>query len=71
MENNIVKKTCKKGLGITQKELAETIGIHERTVSKWARGMVEVPIWAENHFELLKTQKKYNTIKSFIVENQL
>ena len=71
MENeNIVKATCKE-LGITQKELAAVMSIHEETVSKWARNTVDVPHWALKHFELLKTERKYKTIKKMIEENQL
>ena len=71
MENeNIVKKTCKE-LGITQKELAESMSIHEETVSKWARNMVDVPQWAIKHFDLLKIERKYKTIKKMIEDNQL
>jgi transcriptional regulator with XRE-family HTH domain len=33
-EENLVKKTCKE-LGITQKELAEKIGVSQNTVSTW------------------------------------
>jgi DNA-binding transcriptional regulator YiaG len=65
MEKNIVKETAKE-LGMTQKQLAEYIGVHEETVSKWSRGIVETPSWALKMFELLKTEKKYNTIKQLI-----
>ena len=34
-ETNLVKKTCKE-LGITQKELAEKIGIPQGTVNRWS-----------------------------------
>lgn len=68
LENiNIVKKVCKE-LGVTQKELAEIMGIHENTVGSWSRGLIEVPQWALNHFELLKIEKKYNTIRDFFIE---
>jgi len=33
-EENLVKKTCKE-LGITQKELAETVGVSQTTVFRW------------------------------------
>ena len=62
---NIVKQTAKE-LGLTQKELAEYIGVHEDTMSKWSRGKIETPKWAVKMFELLKTEKKYNTIKQII-----
>ena len=69
-KENIVKKTCKE-LGITQKELAERMSIHEETVSKWARNTTDVPQWAIKHFDLLKTEEKYKTIKKMIEDNQL
>jgi DNA-binding XRE family transcriptional regulator len=34
-DENIVKKVCKE-LGITQKELAEIIGVKEVTINKWS-----------------------------------
>lgn len=36
-ENNIVKRVCKE-LGVTQKELAEKIGVAEQTVRGWSSG---------------------------------
>ena len=69
-DENIVKKVCKE-LGITQKELAKKMGVHEETVSKWSRGIIEIPQMALHHFELLKIEKKYNIIKSFLNDNQL
>ncbi|PLY04898.1 MAG: XRE family transcriptional regulator [Arcobacter sp.] len=65
--SNIIKETVKE-LGMTQKQLAEHIGVHEETVSKWSRGIVETPVWALKMFELLKTERKYNTIKQLITD---
>jgi transcriptional regulator with XRE-family HTH domain len=68
MENeNIIKKTCKE-LGITQKELAEVMGVNEQTVGSWARGITNTPKWAINHFELLKYKKKYDTAKQIFCD---
>ena len=39
-EENLVKKTCRE-LGITQKELAERIGLNPRTISVWGGGKIE------------------------------
>jgi transcriptional regulator with XRE-family HTH domain len=36
-EENLVKKTCKE-LGITQKQLAEMMGVTPHTVTDWSRG---------------------------------
>jgi DNA-binding XRE family transcriptional regulator len=43
IEENLVKKTCRE-LGITQKELAEKIGVSERTISTWAKGKFDLHI---------------------------
>ena len=67
-KENRVKKVCKE-LGVTQKELAKIIGVGENTVGQWSRGIVETPKWALNHFELLKIEKKYNTIRDCFMEN--
>jgi len=50
-EENIVKQVCKE-LGITQKELAEKLGVHLTTVQKWA-GTDEIPNNAKKSIELL------------------
>jgi transcriptional regulator with XRE-family HTH domain len=39
-EENLVKKTCKE-LGITQKELAEKIGVSQQTITNWSRDFRE------------------------------
>jgi len=65
--SNIVKETAKE-LGMTQKELAERIGVHEETVSKWSRGAVGTPEWAIRMFSLLKTERKFNAIKQLIAD---
>lgn len=61
--SNIVKETAKE-LGMTQKQLAEHIGVSEETVSKWSRGVVETPKWALKMFELLKNELKYKELES-------
>ena len=64
-EENLVKKTCKE-LGITQKELAEKLGVAEATVRNWSGGK-ETPLWAKKTFILLIDNHKktliINTIK--------
>lgn len=64
---NIVKKTAKE-LGLTQKELAQEIGVNENTIGNWARGKIEVPKWALRLFELLILEKKYNTAKQLFCD---
>lgn len=60
--SNIVKETAKE-LGMTQKQLAEYIGVSEDTVSKWSRGAVETPKWALKMFDLLIVEKKYKNLE--------
>ena len=62
---NIVKKTCKE-LGITQKELAERIGVSETTVTNWARGATPIPEWGTKICILLKKEQNLNTIINVI-----
>jgi predicted transcriptional regulator len=63
-EENLVKKTCRE-LGITQKELAEKMGVTERTLSRHATSK-EIPKNIVNHLTLLIEDKnKTNIINSF------
>ncbi len=55
-DNNIIKQTCKE-LGITQKELAEKIGVHEVTVRGWS-SKGDIPLNTINHLNLLKLYNK-------------
>ena len=61
-ENNIVKRVCKE-LGVTQKELAEKIGVHEGTVRQWS-SKEELPEWAIKFFDVLIDNKKKDSIIS-------
>lgn len=71
MENkdNRVKKVCGE-LGITQKELAEILGLSSTTLTNWATDKVEIPAWAIKCFELLIIEKKFNQLKE-IIKDQL
>jgi transcriptional regulator with XRE-family HTH domain len=51
IEENLVKKTCRE-LGITQKELAEKIGISTTSVSKWNNGS-KIPLYSQKTLELI------------------
>lgn len=53
--SNLIKDTCK-ALGITQKELAKQMGVHEMTVSQWARGVKDLPIWASKLMNLMRRE---------------
>ena len=63
-EENIVKRTCKE-LGITQKELAEMLGVPQSTVSGWAKG--EIPKMTKLALKLLienrELKQKLNIFK--------
>lgn len=56
MEENAVKQICSE-LGITQKELADTIGVAEQTVRGWSSNK-ETPQWAIKFFALIKEHKE-------------
>ena len=65
-DENIVKRTCKE-LGITQKELAERLGVNDGTIRKWA-SQTEPPEWGVKFLELLiknkELEEKYNLFKN-------
>ena len=53
---NIVKQTCKE-LGITQKELAERLGVNDGTIRKWS-SQTEPPEWGVKFLQLLLQNKE-------------
>jgi transcriptional regulator with XRE-family HTH domain len=55
-EESLVKKTCRE-LGITQKELAEKIGVNPKTVSNWQNKKMEK--YAEVLLTALINENKY------------
>ena len=55
-EENLVKKTCRE-LGITQKELAERIGVNSGTVRNWSSNNI-IPQNIMNHLNLLVEYNK-------------
>jgi transcriptional regulator with XRE-family HTH domain len=70
MENkdNRVKKVCGE-LGITQKELAEILGVNVSSVTNWATGKVDIPSVVLKCFDLLLVEKKFNQLKELIKDN--
>ena len=64
-DENLIKKTCKE-LGLTQKELAQQMGIAENTISQWARGITPTPAWAVRMFKLLKIRATIQYDKKFL-----
>jgi transcriptional regulator with XRE-family HTH domain len=56
-EENIVKKTCKE-LGITQKELAEIMGVNVGTPAQWS-SKGDIPNMAKKFMIVLVEDKKH------------
>ena len=56
-EENIVKQTCKE-LGITQKELAEMIGVSEGTVNRWSANPNTIPDQTIKTLDILLENKR-------------
>jgi transcriptional regulator with XRE-family HTH domain len=67
-EENLVKKTCKE-LGITQKELAKQMGVHDSTVRHWNSNN-EFPDMAKNFMKLIlenrKLSKRFEKVENFL-----
>ena len=66
VEENLIKKTCK-DLGITQKELAEKLGISRQTVSDWARGSTKISKLTTLLLRLLVSEQDCNKFKETIL----
>jgi DNA-binding XRE family transcriptional regulator len=66
-EENLVKKTCRE-LGITQKELAERIGVTQHTITNWSKGKMEQ--YAISLLKALIYQDRYFKLVSNI-ENEI
>ncbi|MDR3162549.1 MAG: helix-turn-helix domain-containing protein [Helicobacteraceae bacterium] len=60
MGENIIKQTCKE-LGITQKELAEKIGVAEQTIYNW-NANDQVPEWGIRSLGMLRILKEKQEI---------
>ncbi len=72
-EENLVKKTCRE-LGITQKELAERLGVTQRTITNWINGTIEIPVMAINLIEMFHLERNYiqlQTTLSIFMEKQI
>ena len=67
IEENLVKNTCKE-LGITQKELAEKIGVSPISISRWSRGENEIPKNILLLFETLIENKNYKKINNELID---
>lgn len=67
MEENIIKQTCKE-LGITQKALAEEMGVSQTTMTSWTKPDNEIPQWAMKMLDLLKKEAKYKNLDTKLNE---
>jgi len=67
MSENIVKLTCKE-LGITQKELAERLGVTTSAISQWNN---EVPKVAQVALKLLVENHELRQALNDIVKGQI
>ncbi len=73
-KENIVKKTCKE-LGVTQKELAEIMGVNAGTPAQWS-SKGDIPNMAKKFMIVLIEDKKYkeqliSIEKSFKILNNI
>ena len=64
-EENLVKKTCRE-LGVTQKELANILGVSNTTISDWASGKTKIPNLGKKTLALLKIEKKFIQFQELI-----
>lgn len=51
-------KRRRKALGYSQQELAEALGVHVMTLSKWERDVLEVPLYINLALEALEGRRK-------------
>ncbi|MGP1527629.1 MAG: helix-turn-helix domain-containing protein [Campylobacter sp.] len=59
-DENIVKRVCKE-LGITQRELAERLGVHITAVQKWVANANELPLQTQKVLELVLENHRLKT----------
>ena len=67
-KENIVKKTCRE-LGITQKELAEKIGVSNNTISSWKNLKQPMPKWAYKLLNFVQIEQDYRMLKLLLNKN--
>jgi len=51
-------KSRRLALGLSQPELAEVLGVHPMTLSKWEREVLAVPIYIDLALEALENRQK-------------
>lgn len=60
MDSNVYRERLvnrRKELGLTQQELADTLGVHYRTVSRWERGLAMPELTPEKMANLCRSLK--------------
>jgi len=67
MKNFNLKSEIKK-LGLTQKEFAEIVGIHQNTITQWIKGTREMPEWIINFIEYYKKAKILDELEQKLKE---
>ena len=55
--NDLLTQYIKINLGVTYKQVAESLGVHERTIYKWLSGEARIPAGAARLLELMVVQK--------------
>lgn len=53
-------RTALKACDLSQRRLAEVLGVDATTVNRWVLGKLEVPKYASAYLELLETKEKNN-----------
>jgi transcriptional regulator with XRE-family HTH domain len=65
-EENLVKKTCRE-LGITQKELAEKMGVPQGTLNRWASSN-EIPRMTNLALSLILENQELKQARDYILK---
>ena len=55
--NDLLTKYICINVGVTYKQVAEQLGVHERTIYKWLSGQARVPVGTVRLLELMVIQK--------------
>jgi transcriptional regulator with XRE-family HTH domain len=54
-------KSRRLALGLSQPELAEALGVHPMTLSKWEREVLSVPVYIDLAVEALENRRRLAT----------
>ena len=67
MDKFDLKREIKK-LGLTQKEFAEIVGVHQNTITQWIKGTREMPEWIKNFIKYYKKAKILDELERKLLE---